>query len=54
MEEIHLPEEQPSRNKTFISFTWWFVHDVQIWWIETQSGGWKTISNLWTTVIISL
>lgn len=43
---IFLPEEQPSRDETFISFTWWLLHNVQIWWIETQGSGWQTVSNL--------
>jgi len=42
----NLPEEQPSGDKTFIGFTWWFGHDVKIRWVEAQSGSWETVSNL--------
>lgn len=42
----NLPEEQPAGDQTFIGLTWGLLHDVQIWWIETKSGSWETISNL--------
>jgi hypothetical protein len=42
----YLPEEQPSRDETFISLTWWFSHDVQVRWVETESGSGETVSDL--------
>jgi hypothetical protein len=41
-----LPEEQPSGDKTFIGFTWWLSHDVEIRWVETESSSGETVSDL--------
>lgn len=40
-----LPEEQPSRDKTLVSFTRGFVHDVQVGRVEAEGGGRETISD---------
>uniref|UniRef100_A0AAG5DA10 Uncharacterized protein n=1 Tax=Anopheles atroparvus TaxID=41427 RepID=A0AAG5DA10_ANOAO len=42
----NLPEEQPSRDQTFISLTRRLGHDVQIRWVEAESGSWQTVSDL--------
>lgn len=43
---MNLPEEQPAGDQTFISLTWWFLHDIEIWWVEAKSSSWQTVSNL--------
>ena len=40
-----VPEEQPAGDKRFVCFPWGFLHDVKIRRVETQSGGWETISD---------
>jgi hypothetical protein len=41
----HVTEEQPTSNETLRGATGWFVHDVQIRGVETQSSSWQTISD---------
>lgn len=40
----YLPEEKPSGNKRFISFTGRFAHNIQIRGVETKGSGWQTVS----------
>ena len=43
--DSHVTEEEPTSDETLGGTTGWFVHDVQIRRIETQSSSWETISN---------
>ena len=40
-----ISEEQPSTNKWFFSSTRYFLHDVDLWRIETKSGCWWSVSH---------
>lgn len=40
-----VPEEEPARDKTFISLAGRFVHDVQVGGIEAEGGGGQTVSD---------
>ena len=41
----HVTEEQPVADEGLFAATWWLVHDLEIWWVEAESGGWKTVSD---------
>lgn len=45
MVDFVIPEEQPSRDQTLISLTGWFVHDVEIRWVETKGSSGQTVSD---------
>ena len=36
-------EQEPVGDKSITRRSWWFVHDIEIWWIEGEGGGWKTV-----------
>lgn len=38
-------EEEPARDERLFGVAWRFVHDVQVWRVEAQSGGRKPISH---------
>jgi len=38
-------EEQPVGDESVVAGSWLLVHDIQIWWVEAESGGWKTVSD---------
>jgi hypothetical protein len=40
-----VPEQQPVGDQSIVGASWLFVHDVQIRWVEGESGGWKTIGD---------
>lgn len=38
-------EEEPARDERLFGVAWRFVHDVQVWRVEAQGGGRKSISH---------
>lgn len=41
----HVSEEQPAGDQGLLGGTWGLAHDVQVRWVEAQSGGRQTISH---------
>lgn len=38
-------EEEPPRDEGLASVAGGLVHDVQVWWVEAQSGGGQAVSH---------
>jgi hypothetical protein len=38
-------EQQPVGDQNVVGASWFFVHDIQIRWVEGESGGWETIGD---------
>lgn len=38
-------EQQPGADQVVAAASWWLVHDIEIWWVERERGGWKTVGD---------
>lgn len=38
-------EQQPVGDQSVVGASWFFVHDIQIRWVEGESGGWKSVGD---------
>lgn len=41
----HVSEKQPACDEALFGRARWFLHDVQIWWVESEGGGWHSVSH---------
>jgi len=39
----HITEKQPRADEGLSGVTWWLVHDLEIWGVESEGGGGQTI-----------
>ena len=37
--------KNPSADQVVVSSSWWLFHDIKIWWVETKSSSWWSISD---------
>ena len=41
----HVTEEEPSGDESLLGVAWWFLHDVQVRWVEAEGSGGEAVSH---------